>query len=316
MVDAKSYLKVTTAFTCFIFMTIAAINYIVDPYWQFDFAPSHTIVGLNNQISESSLSHFHSELMLERQKKVLQQSSADTVFIGSSRSLFGLNTCGYNNIQKSGMFGITSSQTIQLFETALNNLNYRHVYIELGNLTNNVEVEHTSLTPLEALFSVHVLTRSLSNFVASMRLPQHKDPLCEVSRSSNSTVMLDGKRFEDEREKYRSIADQLTSYGLKQVVEKIARQCRNSSRTEDNLLNVVIYFAPLHPSLISYEILPRFNQIVQDSIIHNDFPKRCSIEAYIFQPNRKFYQNENWFDLTHYKPNIGNIFLRNMLTGT
>lgn len=316
MVDAKSYLVAIAVFTCFIFLTHAAINYIVDPYWQFDFAPSNTIVGLNDQISESSLSHFYPELMLERQKKVLRQSFADTVFIGSSRSLSGLNTCDYNNIQKAGLFGITSSQTIQLFETTLNNLNARHVYIELGNLTNNIEVEHTSLTPLEALFSVHILTRSLSNFVASMRFPQHQDPLCEVSRSSNSAEMLDEKIIEDARERYQSIADKFTSAGVKQVVEEIARQCRNSSRTEGNPLNIVIYFAPLHPSLISYETLPRFNQIVKYIIVHNNFAKRCSIEAYIFQPNRKFYQNENWFDLTHYKPNIGNVFLRDMLTGT
>ncbi|WP_257326810.1 hypothetical protein [Pseudoalteromonas rhizosphaerae] len=305
MVSAKNYLKMITIFITLMYLVITSINYIIDPYWKFDFAPSNTIVGVNNQISEYSMAHVYPELMLQRQKRMLQKSLADTVVIGSSRSLRGLNTCGDQNIQKVGFFGISQYLTMQLFETTMSSSSKKNIFIELGSLLNNNELPSTRLTSFEALFSTRILFNSLSNFYESYST-QQKYPLCNISTGQR-------REWRSDKIEMQQTIYQNSSSLIEPIMERIALLCKGSQRNKNNPLNIILYIDPVNPNLVSYDKLVAIKQTLEDIIIKHNFGEQCSLKTEIFQESKEINQQENWFDFNHYKPALGTLFLEKMI---
>ncbi|NLU96906.1 hypothetical protein B6N13_02180 [Marinomonas sp. UCMA 3892] len=306
MVSGKLYLKVVAFFIILFFFVIAIVNYIVDPYWQFDFASSNTITGVNDQISEYYLmGHVYPDLMLDRQKKIIQNSLANIVIIGTSRSLKGLNTCDNYNIQKVGFSGISQRFSMQLFEKTISSNSKKYVFFELGSLLNDKELPSEKLTALEALFSIRIFFNSLSNFYESYT-NQKKYPFCNIS-----TVQL--RKWSKERvEKQRTLYQNSLS-SIEPIMERIAQQCEGSLRDENNPLNIILYIDPVNPNLMSYDKLLTMKKTLEKIIVNHDFGGGCSLKVEIFQESKEISQETNWYDINHYNPLIGDYFLKEML---
>lgn len=318
MLSPQRYLRILLSISAFFVSVVALVNYIVDPYWQYDFAPHNAIQGLNHQVSDSALGLTYSSLMVTRQQLVLSESKARTAIIGSSRSMHGVNTCQLPNVQKVGVYGIEHSQALLLIEAALSNQTMQQVLVETSALLTDSESlmeidvkenikEGKQHQPKGGLLSTRIFLTSVYSALTSWK--QREQPLlhCDVE-FPRKTEFVDFREYTEIDNPYAELEEKGVSTRIQQAVNAVVDACNASSRGADTPLSIVLAFAPIVNDVLAYERVNAIGELLQQAIRNSELEPQCKMSVVSFENKKEYQQPRFWFDINHYKPSIGHDF--------
>ncbi len=305
--QSKRFLTHLAGWSGLAFLAVGLINLVLDPYWQFPFTPGNTIQGINHQISPQALSNTYPSLLIKRQQAQLAHQAATTAIIGSSRTLYGLNTCDDPTIQKAGLFGISRYQALSLLDAVIENASYQQVFIEVESMVNDATFQPATTSRLKALFSTHHLVTGIRNLNASLEHKEHTVPLCRVT--NHNPVAYNGQQPDPAlKQLYARLEQSFRQQGIQTVINTLRNTCAQASHRTDNPLNITLFLGPVHPDLIPYSTLKNVMNHIEHAVKNADIPSTCRINTAQFSQQLSLTDPNNWFDVNHYKPVLGEPF--------
>ncbi|RXI43306.1 hypothetical protein CRU99_08060 [Malaciobacter mytili] len=294
----NNYKFIFTLITSIIFSLsiILFINYSINPFNYFKKSG-------NNFLSSSFFSKTSPSNIMYKMTEDLKYNKLKEIIIGSSRTLYGFNTCE-KDILKVGKTGITLNETNLLLNEALKNKNIKTIFIEVGILDTNKNKVVSSIQPSfwEANFTLNALYVSIRTFFEYLFEKQtYQSPNCnfkvfKVFHEANDKKLLDY---------YNKISSDLF---LKNISFFISTLIENKDL---NNKKIIFFLPPINSQITNLPIKELISKKFKDKINVNPSVKFISYNE-VLKVNDSIKQD--WYDLNHFKPILGNKFLEKIQT--
>lgn len=323
MREGKQYLLTLAGALLAAAGVISSVNYVIDPYWQFNFAPKQQVIGLNHQVAQSALDRDFSTLMIARQKAMLASSHASTAVIGSSRSLYGIDSCAYSNVQKLGVYGINSKESLWLLEETLATNSIKRLFIEVGALVvESQSPANTFIEPKGGIVSTQLFITSLMSFATSWQQKELRTTFCAIDFPSKANFAEVANVAHQDNIYAEYLTPELPEK-LQAAIKRFAQVCKGGQRTASNPLQVGLVMAPIRNENFAYSQIVAVEKLIQQMLTSESQTQTlnngivdigsCQVTINVFENKPVYQQREHWFDTNHYKPSIGKLFWNELI---
>ncbi len=312
MVDFyKQFKYIINLFATIVIMlsAIITLNYLINPYHYFN-------SGILNDGNFTSFKLFKlpsKDIIMYKLLRDIETTEADTVIIGSSRVLRGFDTCNKPHILKIPKPGMSLNETKILLKEVLKKESVKTIFIEVLWIGSTAEQMEFVKKPnfFEASLSLNSILVSVNTLFDYFQTD-------ESYVYPNCNCIFDQSFSYEHEEYYKKVFKQRLSNfsvnhfaGLLNDIAKEGKKFKN--------VNIRFVVLPYHKDLVDFTFSPLNseklrNQIsnIRDKFKFMDFISYTDFIQLSPDFNRTLYNEEFWYDRNHFKPVIGDMFLKYM----
>lgn len=315
MSTTKKHILILCLVILFPLGIVAGINISMDPFGVFEVS---RITGFNHFLSDSFYRSSGNELKKNRIKSHIQQATGPALVIGSSKILWGIDTCNLDGVDRAGLYGLTFNDSTEFLKTAIESGNYNEIFVEiLSNRKKSDTIDQfPSLLNPNLYIGLSTFKVSMANLMDSRKYTTLEKSNC-YSYASNSQAGVVAQRNDLDQQNINLalINFDLNSDDIVNSFKSISSVC--DANMSDNI-SIVYFYPPIHPNGPNAE---RFKGLKEENknILNKIFPTQ--IGKCIFRyadidstlDSSDLADESNWFDYGHFKPSLGNKALYELM---
>jgi len=281
-----------------ILFSIFIFNYLVNPYKYFS---KSGIISNGNYLTDSFFSRTPISTIMYKIREDIKNTHLSKVIIGSSRVLYGINTCEGKYL-KVAIPGITTNQIIALLNESLKKDETNKVFVEVGiSNEKNQKAIFNKPTFWDANFSFNVLyisVKSSIDYIFSNKYFAY--PNCDYIVDSNIFRNTKDFHYFDYYKKNLSneLGEDILLY-IKTVMSKIEKSNKE----------IIFFISPINIKINTHQFYQLETELFKKEleIIKNKYGSFKFINSFNLTIPKN--EEELWYDLNHFKPLLGDILL-------
>lgn len=297
-------------------MLFAILNVTQDAFGVFNFP---RIIGYNHFISDEFYRSDNSDDKMNRIIHHIQTSSGPKLIIGTSRVLWGVNTCSEDGLDRAGLYGLSISNSFQLIYEALESNKYSNIYVELASVTNfdNSVDSRSTTNMLKQIIGLNTLKVSLSNLLDSVRYKHLQKINCYSYSTASHPINANNPDIKANEQPANDVIlpkniGQIPSKLLIEKVEILIELCSSKVKSPVELVffnSPVSEFNRLKEHAMSHEF--QSLELMKKLVLQN--PGSCQIQVkeidYSIIKSNILSDKQYWGDAFHFNEKMGELIV-------
>lgn len=289
-----------------------ALIFFINPYSFYDRTSS-----LHNKplvLNAAVMNNKNPGLLMHKLEKNIGNFNGRDVLIGSSRVFTGFALCNNGSVLKVSKLGVTSGEIKFLVDTAFHNMANRRIYVELRGVGSVYsQPEKPSLFDFTLGFdSLSVSLISIYNLYFDN--DNKRMPGCYDGYGWKKVPPGEASEYQRKHLTYSQLFESQGRQDLLNFMSTVSQSCASGSGQD-----IVFFIAPIYKTLVDYQKVKQGVAKLKKQLTQiNSHCDSVSLVSYSdfddFAPNQSnwVYKGDNWYDINHFKPNLGDVFLERL----
>lgn len=317
------YVKWMLFSSLFLFTFVSLTNFLVDPNGQFGFTEKYEVPNLEQGFNINKFIYkrmnIWSRIQLHK-NDLLMSNKASVAMIGSSRTSRGYNACESLHLKKVPLIGISRGSTHYLSREVVKALQYSTLLVELGGLIRsdlyylddtNIVLPEAPEASMHDLLSFHTLILSIAKIMHHLDNQSNNINFCADLGKNVDFEVNEGTRDTLKKNSEKVFFGPRFTQRLATSLTQLTEYCEKSPRTANTPLDIIIILGPIHPNILSDDQAMLLQK--RSELIIADYGNEiCQFSFRIAASNSRTRDNNNWYKYSHFKPILGNAFLKDL----
>jgi len=278
-----------------ILFLIFIFNYIVNPYKYFS---KQGILAKGNFLTISFFSSAPSDLIMYKMTQDIKNTNFEKIIIGSSRILYGIDTCN-SDFLKVGIPGITVNETKILLTESFKKEKIKEIFIEIS-ISNENRGKMSIIKPSfwDSNFTFNTLFISLKSLVEYIFSDKnYTSPNCKFLLNSKSLAYT---KEEDYIKYYQDFLTNNFDEKVLSYIKSLMQEYKNYNK------KIIFFISPINSKIYfdKFDLLKTSKFKNRINSIKKKYGEFIFINDYRLDNLNN--QNNLWYDLNHFKPELGN----------